>query len=103
MNSPHIVLAENYQTPTEPFIRAMRLAAICAREAQLDPARQYRTLVLEDDLPANKPLTASERDILLSHGVATFITDSSATLRLSGLRPLIRSQALVPKTKATLI
>lgn len=102
MNSPHIVLAENYQTPTEPFIRAIRLAAICAREAQLDPARQYRTLVLEDDLPANKPLTASERDILLSHGVATFITDSSGNVAIERITTTYQKSSLGSKDESYL-
>lgn len=82
LNSPHIVLVENYKTPNLPETRAARVAAICANEAQLDPARQYRTLKLVGDLPSKTPLSFKERNLLLSHGVATTLTDSGGNVTI---------------------
>ena len=76
LNSEHIVLVENYKAPQMPEVRAAEVAAICAYEAQQDPARQYRTLVLNGDLPSKTPFKSDERNLLLNHGVATTLTDS---------------------------
>ena len=76
LNSEHIVLVENYKAPQMPEVRAAEVAAICAYEAQQDPARQYRSLVLNGDLPSKTPFKSDERNLLLNHGVATTLTDS---------------------------
>ena len=57
---------------------------------------------MEDDLPANKPLTASERDILLSHGVATFITDSSGNVAIERITTTYQKSSLGSKDESYL-
>ena len=102
LNSEHIVVAENYNTPNNPFIRAVKLAAICAYEAQIDPARQYRTLVLTDELPATVSLDWSERQILLSHGVATFVSDTSGNVAIERIVTTYQKNSLGAKDESYL-
>ena len=79
-NSPHLVFVECYKTPDMPEERAARLAGVVAYQAQIDPARQYRTLVLTGAKPSKTPLTKDERDLLLRSGVATTTVDAGGNV-----------------------
>lgn len=79
-NCPHYVFAECYKTPDMPEERAARLAGVCAYQAQLDPARQYKTLPLTGSMPSKTPLTHDERELLLRSGVATNTIDAGGNV-----------------------
>ena len=82
LNSEHIVLVENYKAPQMPEVRAAAVMAVCAYEAQQDPARQYRTLKLNGILPGKTSFDFKERNLLLNHGVATTLTDSAGNVTI---------------------
>lgn len=74
-NSPSssIVAQTGVSTLTPPWRYAAEVAAIVAREAQIDPARPFQTLAMLGALataPTDK-FDATERDLLLHDGIAT--------------------------------
>lgn len=102
LNSEHIVLVENYKAPQMPEVRAAQIAAICAFEAQQDPARQYRSLVLTGNLPAKTPFKSNERNLLLNHGVATTLTDSAGNVTIERIVTTYQKNAVSAADEAYL-
>jgi len=77
LNSPHLTLTGSYGSPTPPYEWASVVAAVCAYQLKLDPARPVQTCVL----PGIKPpkikdrFTRNERNMLLFNGISTFDLD----------------------------
>lgn len=83
-NSPHSVVMGGYGSPTAPWRIAAALAANVAYYGQIDPGRPFQTLQLQGVLaPAIVDrFDASERNILLQKGIATFLTDAGSLVRI---------------------
>lgn len=81
-NSPHMVTIGAYKSPTPPYEWAASLGAVCSESAKNDPARPVQTLKLTGVLPPSIPhrFILEERDLLLRHGIGTFMVDAGGTV-----------------------
>lgn len=76
-NSPHISTLGLYGVPTAPWVVAAVWATVAEFSGAQDPARPFRSLVLEGVLPPQENLrfTRAERNLLLFDGISTFTVD----------------------------
>jgi phage tail sheath gpL-like len=84
-NCPHLTIMDAGNLPTPPWVVAAVTGAIDAYEP--DPARPRQTLALPGILPAAlaSRRTRDERNLLLSHGIATHIVDAGGTVLIERL------------------
>lgn len=78
-DSRHIILGGVRNSKTQPLEIAAALAGRMAEEAQKDPARPFKTLVLNGVVPPNTvdEFTFTEADQLLKQGMTTFLVTGS--------------------------
>lgn len=83
-NCPHFFYIEAYKTPDAPEERAAALMGIAEYNAQIDPARQLKTLELKGCLPpeTGDGLIYEERNLLIKSGIST-TTESGGKVLIS--------------------
>ena len=81
-NSPHNCIIAANDSPTAPEEWAAAYGAVAAFNLNNDPARPLHFLPLTGVLapPTESRFTRTEREILLYDGIATWLTDSAATV-----------------------
>lgn len=83
-NCPLASILGSKKSPTPPYEVAAILAAVCAYNLQIDPARPVQTLVLTGMMaPAIADrFTQAEQNILLYNGISTFNVGADGTVSL---------------------
>lgn len=83
-NSPHLTILGGDGFPSAPWTIAAALAGIAAFHLTQDPARQLRSLELDDVLGPvpEKRFTVEEQNLLLHKGISTFNVLSDGTVTL---------------------
>jgi len=83
-NSPHSCILTSYGSPTPVWVVAAAAAGQVAASAAIDPARPLQTLELVGVLAPKAALRFSrtERDGLLTDGIATTVTNASGNLAI---------------------
>lgn len=83
-NSQHLTIMGYNDSPTPPYEWAAAYAAVAAYYLTIDPARPLQTLDLKGVLapPLTSRFLLSERNILLTDGIATFSVDRDGTVRI---------------------
>lgn len=100
-NSPHVCIMGAGKSPTAPWIWAAAVAAVDAREVQIDPARPMQSLLIPGTVAPDLSLafTRAERNILLTDGIATYTVDASGNCRIERLITTYQTNDLsVPDT-----
>ncbi len=94
-NSKHIVIMGADESPSSPWAWAAGVAGIVAREGQVDPARPFQTLTLNGVLApvSDKRFDWTERNLLLTGGIATFTVDRSGVVQLERLVSTFQTNA----------
>ncbi len=83
-NSPHVTIGGLTKCPNPPYELAAAMAAVCSYFLKIDPARPVQTLPLPGILPPaiKDRYTLEERNLLLFHGISTFMIDAGDVVRL---------------------
>ncbi|MBR1777865.1 MAG: phage tail sheath subtilisin-like domain-containing protein [Alphaproteobacteria bacterium] len=83
-NCPHFFYIETYKSPDAPEERAAALMGVAEYNAQIDPARQLKTLELKGCLPpeTGDGLIYEERNLLIKSGIST-TTESGGKVLIS--------------------
>ena len=95
-NSPHSSISgPATSAPDMPYVWAAAIAAQTAKAGQADPARPFQTLPLVGILAPGsaEQFSLSERNILLSDGIATHKVDSGGTARIERLITTFQTNA----------
>lgn len=88
-------------SPTPPWTAAAIVAAVDARETQIDPLRPRQTLQLRGMLPPepDERFTRAERNILLTDGISTFVVDTGGNCLIERLISTYQTNAsAIPDT-----
>lgn len=95
-NSPHVICMHSEGIPGYSAEFAAALAGQLSKEAQDDPARQFRTVELVNILPPAEVdrFTISEQNSLLYDGISTFYVDNGGKVRIQRVITMYQTNAL---------